>query len=422
MSCSCPYADVNRLRFVDKDPVTFIRSAYPNQKEVNWENNQLWELNDKDYNTRVSTDVATTVLPNGEIVTETSSTCLVTLSVQRVSEGILLRLGLPICVLMTLSGFVFWAAAEKRIAATMSILLAVSTLYIVAFGNIPMLGYLTSFDSYIITMFFLLTVAVSMHQFIFRVNDKSDRRPLRYVVIRSLEFIGRLVVFPTAVLLFLDIFFSSNVLDGFRTAIITVLVITVTFIFFRDLGGVKKTLLRTMAYFEERRSRKELRFLSYFELTTFYYYDTYLKRFCETCKLPKMSRGDEEEEEEDGDMMIPRISNPNFSKHTSYVSQKRQSVPMNMQVIGDKAIDPKRPYGKDSMVVNGSQGKKFKKRAKKQALIDRLHASAAHVAASKSPLPTYSSSATAMFETPLTPVTSELMKEREIDGETDAGN
>ena len=86
------------------------------------------------------------------------------LPVKRVSNGVMLRLVLPITILTILGGFTFWSDPGARFDSTVTLLLAVSALYIVILGNIPMLGYLTAIDKYCFVMFVLLAVAALMHQ------------------------------------------------------------------------------------------------------------------------------------------------------------------------------------------------------------------------------------------------------------------
>jgi hypothetical protein len=71
------------------------------------------------------------------------------LGVRRRGSGIVLRLILPITLLCFLGGLTFWADYGERVNTTITLLLAVSALYIVILGNIPLVGYLTSMDEYI---------------------------------------------------------------------------------------------------------------------------------------------------------------------------------------------------------------------------------------------------------------------------------
>jgi len=79
-------------------------------------------------------------------------TCIVYLFIDRQSSGVIYRLALPIMLLLLLVGLTFWSDYSQRVDSTITILLAISALYIVIFSSIPMLGYLTDFDYYIITV------------------------------------------------------------------------------------------------------------------------------------------------------------------------------------------------------------------------------------------------------------------------------
>jgi hypothetical protein len=63
--------------------------------------------------------------------------------VQRQPDGLVLRLAMPVLLLAMIAALAFWAEVQDRLNIAITILLAVSALYIVVFGNIPMIGYLT---------------------------------------------------------------------------------------------------------------------------------------------------------------------------------------------------------------------------------------------------------------------------------------
>jgi hypothetical protein len=71
------------------------------------------------------------------------------IGIQRKGSGIVLRLILPITLLCFLGGLTFWAEYSGRVDSTITLLLAVSALYIVILANIPLVGYLTAMDTYI---------------------------------------------------------------------------------------------------------------------------------------------------------------------------------------------------------------------------------------------------------------------------------
>jgi hypothetical protein len=71
------------------------------------------------------------------------------IGVKRRGGGIVLRLILPVTLLCFLGGLTFWSEYSGRVDITVNLLLAVSALYIVILANIPLVGYLTSVDTYI---------------------------------------------------------------------------------------------------------------------------------------------------------------------------------------------------------------------------------------------------------------------------------
>jgi len=77
---------------------------------------------------------------------------VVYIGIVRKSRGIIYRLALPIMLLLLLVGLTFWMDHSTRMDSTITILLAISALYIVIFQSIPMIGTLTSFDDFIITV------------------------------------------------------------------------------------------------------------------------------------------------------------------------------------------------------------------------------------------------------------------------------
>ena len=138
--------------------------------------------------------------------------------IKRNSTGIVTRLAFPIFLLIFLAGLIFWAKFDDRLDFTVTILLAVSSLYIVIFQTIPMIGYLTTLDKYITQMFTTLFVCAGVHQFILRLkqNDSDVTWPLRRFYIRFLEAIGRVVVIP---FIFIRYFTSFTQFYDFKTLV-----------------------------------------------------------------------------------------------------------------------------------------------------------------------------------------------------------
>eukprot|EP01034_Spumella_vulgaris_P036563 gene36563-45091_t len=160
------------------------------------------------------------------------------ISVTRQGSGIVTRLVLPITLLLILSGLTFWANYENRVDSTITLLLAVSALYIVILSNIPLLGYLTAIDKYVFWMFLLLVLVVALHQTYVTVHDKHETWPLRLFYMRTIEWLGRTAVFPAVILYYLS---EITGIAPMTYRLMQSIVITVTIIvFFRESQGVKK--------------------------------------------------------------------------------------------------------------------------------------------------------------------------------------
>ena len=90
----------------------------------------------------------------------------------------------------------------------MTLLLAVSALYIVIFSSVPSLGYLTTFDTFVVQLFIVLFVCCAVHSFIQRFQEvgKIEKWPLRKFWIRLLDFSGRVILIPLECYLFVVAF------------------------------------------------------------------------------------------------------------------------------------------------------------------------------------------------------------------------
>ena len=141
----------------------------------------------------------------------------------------------------------------------MTILLSVSALYIVVFGNIPLVGYLTKLDSFIISMFFLLSICVALHQFSNKFSGKKEKFPFRMFIVRIIDLIGRVMIIPIAVYTFLYMFEAPFGL--YMNEIITVmLVVLAVSTFVLDIGGVRKSLRLCMVKINEKTALTESKF------------------------------------------------------------------------------------------------------------------------------------------------------------------
>jgi hypothetical protein len=92
--------------------------------------------------------------------------CIYHITVARQSLGVIIRLVFPILLFLYISGLTFWEEHKKRVTTTSTLLFAISALYVVIIGNIPMLGYLTFVDAYVTIVSLFLTFL--LNTFLFR--------------------------------------------------------------------------------------------------------------------------------------------------------------------------------------------------------------------------------------------------------------
>lgn len=71
------------------------------------------------------------------------------IEVIRRAYGVVIRLVLPMALLIVLGSITFWVSYDHRVDVTITILLAMSALYITILQNIPLVGYLTNVDHFV---------------------------------------------------------------------------------------------------------------------------------------------------------------------------------------------------------------------------------------------------------------------------------
>ena len=150
------------------------------------------------------------------------------------------RLALPVLLLLLLVGLTFWGDHVSRVETTITILLATSALYIVIFSSTPMLGYLTVFDSYIIWMFLMIVVVIFMHSINYRLIEKSKEFPLRLLLTRLIELMGKAVIMPLTYAVFIITFptFGSPAMNG---VIMALFVVIFSIVSVQCIHGVRKS-------------------------------------------------------------------------------------------------------------------------------------------------------------------------------------
>jgi hypothetical protein len=147
--------DANQLQMF---PVGLLCSYGPNG-DCTFSSNPIWRWMDDDRPRGHSSDDPITVkrfctiyYDPRPIVPAFPAYTVYVFNLERYGSGTVARLLLPITLLLVIAGISFWQDRAERLNMAVTILLAISALYIVILGNIPMVGYLTNVDKFIFTV------------------------------------------------------------------------------------------------------------------------------------------------------------------------------------------------------------------------------------------------------------------------------
>lgn len=246
-------------------PVEYV--IEPSDGEVNFQKNPIWYHEEGDVHAYVYISDYTTDPKSPQLYQELE----LVLDITRQADGMMTRFALPILMLLFLAGLTFWASFDSRVDTTMTILLSVSALYVVIIGNIPQLGYLTTFDTWIFTMFITLVVCVCAHQMVLVVQRKGNTWPMRTAMTRMIELAGRVILVPFTMIMYWQTFVvnpSSGITAGFY---IGTCVIVIS-LFLREIGGVRKALNIAIESVSEKIDSGKDHRLSKFELGMFNFF------------------------------------------------------------------------------------------------------------------------------------------------------
>jgi hypothetical protein len=185
----------------------------------------------------------------------TFSTAYINLVFERQSWGIIVRFIFPITLLLLLTGLTYWIMYENRVDTTITILVSASALYIVILQNIPNVGYLTDADKFVFWMFVSLIGVVASHQLYATMKVKVEIWPLRAVILRLIESVGRVGV--PAVLFF---YFQATIgLDLPNVAAADGIYATLVFAFFiKELFGVRNVVEKSIIQLFEKINREDI--------------------------------------------------------------------------------------------------------------------------------------------------------------------
>ena len=115
---------------------------------------------------------------------------------------------------------------------------------------------MTSFDTYVIVNFVLLTACAVLHQLIFSLKSKQDESPLREIFSRILEVFGRLVVYPFVIFFFGTQFFDSTFVSSNYIATLFIVIPVSIYIAVREVGGLQKSFKVGMAHVKSKLLQK----------------------------------------------------------------------------------------------------------------------------------------------------------------------
>lgn len=107
---------------------------------ANYENNPSFEMSPI-WSYQGTTETLTVI---GSTAGSYKSQGALLINISRYPQGVVTRLALPIFLLCTLGTLTFWSSYEGRSDSTVTILLAISALYIIIFQNIPMYVIISS--------------------------------------------------------------------------------------------------------------------------------------------------------------------------------------------------------------------------------------------------------------------------------------
>lgn len=134
------------------------------------------------------------------------STLYINLRFARQDLGIVYRLALPVTILLLIVGFSFWADLESRVDTTMNVLLVVGALYIVIGQVIPFVGYLSSMDIFVTSVFALLSFTVGVNFMVLLLNRKVKEYPLNIFKRDFVEYLFKALWIPMVIFIYIDIF------------------------------------------------------------------------------------------------------------------------------------------------------------------------------------------------------------------------
>ena len=179
--------------------LTLLTDYQQNDKPLVY-NNQIWKYQG------FSSFILTTAAPSPTNPYRTYSTAFINIKFSRQSNGVIYRLALPVLIFLVIVGASFWSNENERIEVTLQIILVVAALYVIIGQSIPFVGYLTKMDLFIIAVFAILAVTISVHFLTTLLSRKSSKYPLNSFYRDAMVIIFRGFWMPLSMSIFIGFF------------------------------------------------------------------------------------------------------------------------------------------------------------------------------------------------------------------------
>jgi hypothetical protein len=155
----------------------------------------------------------------------TYSAFTIFLEFKRDSFGIVFRLALPVLMFLFLVGFAFWAELDKRVDVTITMLLAVSALYLIIGSIIPFVGYFSILDKFVTTAFCILSLTAGVHYMVCYLDAEKAMFPLNELWMILIVYFCRICWAPF-IFLFGVIYYFPELIYGVIVPVVIILLMT----------------------------------------------------------------------------------------------------------------------------------------------------------------------------------------------------
>lgn len=193
-----------QLQFVDNEAISLLTDVQQgNQPLV--ANNQLWKYDE------YSSFIIETSAPSPTNPQRAYSTAFINLKFRRQSNGVIFRLALPVIIFLIIVGTSFWSNENERIEVTLQIILVVAALYIIIGQSIPFVGYLTRMDLFIIVVFAILALTITIHFLTTMFTRKAHKYPMDSFYRDAMVIVFRGFWMPMSIAIFIGFFGYVNI-------------------------------------------------------------------------------------------------------------------------------------------------------------------------------------------------------------------